>query len=92
MLIAVSKSPYAAISVTTQTVTTLTQSTIVGMDLALDGSGWMMSVVLVLNHVSPPVQTEELDHTTVAILRMWQFIVTQEHVPVCLICLIDVPM
>ena len=45
----------------------------VGMGLALDRSGWMMSVVLVLNHVSPPAQTEELDHTTVAILRMWQY-------------------
>ena len=43
------------------------------MGLALDRSGWMMSVVLVLNHVSPSAQTEELDHTTVAILKMWPY-------------------
>ena len=45
----------------------------VGMGLALDRSGWTMSVVLVLNHVSSPAQTEELDHTTVVILRMWPY-------------------
>ena len=46
----------------------------IGMDLALDRSGWMMSVVLVLNHVSPPAQTGgDLDHTTVTILRMWPY-------------------
>ena len=43
------------------------------MDLALDRSGWMMSVVGVLNYVSPPAQTEELDHTTVTILTMWPY-------------------
>ena len=51
----------------------------VGLGQALDESGWMMSVVLVLNHVSSPVQTMELDHTTVVILKMWQ-----STVPVCL--------
>ena len=50
------------------------QSLSVGLGLALDQSGWMMSVVLVLNHVSPPAQTGELDQTTVFILRMWQSI------------------
>ena len=58
------------------------------MDLALDGSGWMMLIVLVLNHVSPPAQTEELDHTIVAILKMWRFTVQQEQVHVCLLILI----
>ena len=53
-----------------------------GMGLALDRSGWMMSVVLVLNHVLPPAQTEELDQMTVVILRMWRF-----TVHVCLTCL-----
>ena len=52
------------------------------MGLALDRSGWMMSVVLVLNHVSPSAQTEELDQMTVVILRMWRF-----TVHVCLTCL-----
>ena len=55
------------------------QSSSVGLDLALDQSGWMMSVVMVLNHVSPPAETMELDQTTVVILRMWQ-----SFVPVCL--------
>ena len=45
----------------------------IGLDLALDRSGWMMSVVLVWNHVSPPAQTAELDHTTVSILKMWPY-------------------
>ena len=45
----------------------------VGLGLALDRSGWMMSVVLVLNHVSTSAQTMELDHTTVFILRMWPY-------------------
>ena len=58
------------------------------MDLALDRSGWMMLIVLVLNHVSPPAQTEELDYTTVAILKMWQFTVQQEQVHVCLLILL----
>ena len=44
------------------------------MDLALDGSGWMMSVVGVLNHASPPAQTGgDLDHMTVSILKMWPY-------------------
>jgi len=47
----------------------------VGLGLAPDQSGWMMSTVRALNHVSLPVQTGELGHTTVVILRMWQFIV-----------------
>ena len=51
-----------------------------GLGLALDESGWMMSVVLVMNHVSPTAQTGELDHSTVAILRMWQFIAQLEQV------------
>ena len=46
----------------------------IGLGLALDRSGYIMSVVLVLNPVSPPAQTMELDHTTVVILRMWQSI------------------
>ena len=45
----------------------------VGLGLALDQSGWIMSVVLVLNHVSTSAQTMELDHTTVVILRMWPY-------------------
>ena len=64
-------------------------SSSVGLGLALDESGWMMSVVLVMNHVSPTAQTGELDHTTVAILRMWQFIAQLEQV--CLICLMMYP-
>ena len=45
----------------------------VGLGLALDRSGWMMSVVLVLNHVSTSAQTMELEYTTVFILRMWSY-------------------
>ena len=55
-------------------------SSSVGLDLALDESGWMMSVVLVLNHVSPTAQTMELEYTTVVILRMWQSIVELNQV------------
>ena len=63
-------------------------SSSVGLDLALDESGWMMSVVLVLNHVSPTAETGELDHTTVVILRMWQSIAELDHVcQLKLICL-----
>ena len=47
----------------------------VGLRLALDKSGWTMSTVRGLNLVSLPVQTGELGHTTVDMLRMWQFIV-----------------
>ena len=46
-----------------------------GLGMALDRSGWMVSDVGVLNHVSPPAHTAELGHTTVVILMMWQFIV-----------------
>ena len=60
----------------------------VGLGLALDRSGWMMSVVLVLNHVSPPAQTGELDQTTVVILRMWQSIADLKQLHVCLLILI----
>ena len=59
----------------------------VGLDLALDESGWMMSVVLVLNHVSPTAQTGELDQTTVVILRMWQSIAALHVCLLILICL-----
>ena len=43
------------------------------LGLALVGSGWMMLAVQGLNHSFSPVKTRELDHTTVPILRMWQF-------------------
>ena len=45
----------------------------VGLGLALDQSGWIMSVVLVLNHISTSAQTMELEYTTVFILRMWPY-------------------
>ena len=47
------------------------------MGLALDESGWIMLVVLVLNHISPPAQTMELEYTTVVILRMWPYTAEQ---------------
>jgi len=54
---------------------------LVGLGLALDRSGWMMSTVLALNHTSSPAQTVVLDPITVFILKMWQF--TAVHVSPC---------
>ena len=48
-----------------------------GLGLALGESGWTMSTVRALNHASHPVQTLELGHTTVIILRMWLFTVVR---------------
>jgi len=53
----------------------IAQAVMQGLGLALDGSGWMMSTVRGLKHVSLPAQTGELSSTTVVILRMWQYIV-----------------
>ena len=50
---------------------------LVGLGLALDRSGWMMSTVLALNHVSSPAQTVVLDPTIAFILRMWLSTVAQ---------------
>ena len=45
-----------------------------GMGLALDQSGWMMSV-LGLSQAFSPAQTGELGLTTVPILKTWPFTV-----------------
>ena len=43
------------------------------MGLALVKSGWIMWAVLGANRAFSPAQTEELELTTVSILKMWQF-------------------
>ena len=48
-----------------------------GLGLQVEQSGWTMSIALVQNQGWPPAQETHLDLTTVAILRMWLFPVTQ---------------
>ena len=48
-----------------------------GLGPLADQSGWMMSIALVQNQGWPPAQEVHLDLTTVSILRMWLFTVTQ---------------
>ena len=43
----------------------------IGMGLALDRYGWMMSTVPALNHTLLHAQTVVLEHITVSILRMF---------------------
>lgn len=50
----------------------------IGMGLALDRYGWMMSTVPALNHTLLHAQTVVLEHITVSILRMLQFTAVQE--------------
>ena len=49
----------------------------VGLGLQVEQSGWTMSIALVQNQGLPPAQETHLDLTTVSILRMWLFPVTQ---------------
>ena len=49
----------------------------VGLGMQVEESGWTMSIALVQNQDWPPAQETHLDLTTVSILRMWLFPVTQ---------------
>ena len=55
----------------------LSDVSFVGLGLQVDQSGWTMSIALVQNQDWPPAQETNLDLTTVSILRMWLFPVTQ---------------